>query len=86
VRVRCSRSNYNEVVDQELAAAAERLRLALELFEAGESMMRERLRRDDPHADEAEIEARLVAWLHQRPGAENGDAAGRPVSWPRPRR
>jgi predicted amidohydrolase len=48
-------------------------------------MMRQRLRREHPHAAEAEIEARIVAWLRERPGAEHGDAAGRPVSWPRQR-
>lgn len=65
------------------AAAADRLRVALELFEIGESMMRQRLRRDHPDASDEEIEARLVAWLHERPGAEAGDAQGQPVSWPR---
>jgi hypothetical protein len=28
----------------------------------------------------------LVAWLRDRPGAEHGDAAGRPIPWPRPSR
>ena len=68
------------------AAAAARLRLAFELFEFGESMKREQLRREHPDESDAEIEARLVAWLHDRPGAEFGDATGVPVPWPRPAR
>jgi hypothetical protein len=70
----------------ELAAAAARLRLALELFEAGEAIKRAQLARERPGASDAEIEALVVAWLRERPGAEHGDAEGRPVPWPRPAR
>jgi hypothetical protein len=63
--------------------AAGRLRLALDLFAAGEALMRQSLRRRFPEAEAAEIEDRLVAWLSERPGAELGDAAGRPGTWPR---
>jgi hypothetical protein len=65
--------------------AARRLLLAFELYEAGESMMRQSLRRRYPGASDAEIEQRLVEWLLTRPGAEFGDAEGRPVEWPRRR-
>jgi hypothetical protein len=65
--------------------AAERLRLALDLFAAGEALMRQNLRRRFPEASAAEIEERLAAWLSERPGAEFGDAEGRPTSWPRTR-
>ena len=64
---------------------AERLRLALELFAAGEEMMRQKLRREHPEAGDDEIETRLLAWLHERPGAEGGDAVGRVGTWPRQR-
>ncbi len=67
------------------AEAAERLRLALDLFEAGESVMRQNLRRRFPSATPEEIEERLDAWLSERPGAEYGDAVGRPTTWPRPK-
>jgi hypothetical protein len=70
----------------ELARAAARLRLALELFEAGEAIKRAQLAREHPGASDAEIEALVVAWLRERPGAEHGDAEGRPVPWPRPAR
>ncbi len=63
--------------------AAARLRLALELFEAGLEMMRQKLRRDHRDLADHEIEARLAAWLRERPGAEFGDAVGRRVTWPR---
>lgn len=66
--------------------AIDRLRLAFDLFSAGEALMRQNLRRRWPQANAAEIEARLSAWLSERPGAEHGDAVGRPVVWPRARR
>ncbi len=64
--------------------AAARLRLALELFSTGEAMMRQNLIRQYPNADEQEIEIRLLEWLGERPGAEYGDSAGRPVPFPNP--
>jgi hypothetical protein len=64
------------------SAAAQRFRIALDLYEAGEKMMRQKLRRQLPDADENEIERRLIEWLHHRPGAEHGDCTGRPVDWP----
>jgi Rv0078B-related antitoxin len=73
-------------VDPGLDAAARRLRLALDLFEAGEELMRQQLRRKHPALTTAEIEARLLTWLLERPGAEFGDTTGRLVPWPRPSR
>ena len=61
---------------------AERLRTAFDLYELGESIRRAQLRREHPGATDEEIEAMLVAWLRTRPGAEHGDAWGRPISWP----
>ncbi len=63
---------------------AERFRTTLELFELGEAMLRQKLRRKHPLASEAEIEAHVREWLERRPGAEHGDGVGRPVAWPRP--
>jgi hypothetical protein len=63
---------------------AERFRTTLALFEVGEAMLRQKLRRKHPGATEAEIEAHVREWLERRPGAEQGDGVGRPVSWPRP--
>lgn len=62
---------------------AARLRTAFELCELAEAMRRAQLRREHPAAAEDEIEAMLVAWFQTRPGAEHGDAWGRPVDWPR---
>jgi len=59
--------------------AAERFLLALDLHEAGVALMRQNLRRQYLEADEIEIDARLNQWLRERPGAEFGDSAGRPV-------
>jgi hypothetical protein len=47
------------------------------MFDLGESIMRQNLRRADPEASEQDIEARLGAWLLERPGAEHGDAPGK---------
>ena len=63
--------------------AAARLRMALDLFETGVEMMRQKLRRDDPSLADHEVEARLGSWLRERPGAEFGDAIGRRAAWPR---
>jgi hypothetical protein len=72
-------------VDRDSTPTADRLRLALDLFAAGEAMMRQTLRRRRPEASDAEIEAALTTWLSTRPGAEAGDSAGRAVPWPRSR-
>jgi Rv0078B-related antitoxin len=63
--------------------AAARLRTALDLFETGVEMMRQKLRRDHPGLADHEIEAQVRAWLREGPGAEFGDAVGRRVAWPR---
>ena len=65
------------------SVAAERMRLAFELAELGEAMFRQRLRRDRPQLSESEIDSLVDAWRQRRPGAEHGDAKGRPVAWPR---
>ncbi len=59
------------------------MRTAFDLFEAGVRLMRCRIRREHPDADDAEVTAKLTEWLHHRPGAEHGDAEGRPGGWPR---
>lgn len=43
------------------------VRLALDLYEAGEVMMRQNLRRRHPDAGEDEIEAMIVRWLMDKP-------------------
>ena len=45
-------------------------------------MRRAQLRREHPDATDDEIDALLIAWLETRPGAEHGDACGRPITWP----
>ncbi len=65
------------------ARLVEKLRLTFDLHEAGVQMMRQNLRRRLPGAQDVEIEARLAAWLHERPGAELGDGEGDAIAWPR---
>ncbi len=55
------------------------MQMAFELYETAQSIMRQNLRRRFPELDDAEIERRLIAWRHKRPGAEHGDGVGRPV-------
>lgn len=64
---------------------ADRLRAALDLHQFGKAMMRECLRREHPEKGDVEIDDLLRRWLEERPGAEQGDGDGRPVSWPRRR-
>lgn len=59
-------------------AMGRRLRLALDMYEVGEQMQRQRLRRQHPDLTDAEIEAKVREWRLRRPGAEFGDAVGRP--------
>ncbi len=58
--------------------AADRFRAALELYEVGENMLRQRLRRERPDASARDIDAAIAAWLQRRPGAEHGDHPGPP--------
>jgi hypothetical protein len=76
-------ATYNDTVhDDSPNALAARLRMAFDLCALGESKRRAQLLREHPSASDEEIEAMLVAWLETRPGAEHGDAWGRPISWP----
>jgi hypothetical protein len=61
------------------ASAAQRLEDALELADLAERMVRARLRREHPDWTEDELERALLEWLHERPGAVQGDADGRVV-------
>jgi outer membrane biogenesis lipoprotein LolB len=61
-----------------IMSPVEKLRAALELHEVGVALMRQNLRRRHPDESEDAIEERLADWLRTRPGAEHGDAAGRP--------
>lgn len=54
----------------------ENLLLAFDMFDAGLTLMREKLRRDHPGDSEEAIEQRLIAWLSDRPP----DAPVRPSS------
>ncbi|MGH8902186.1 MAG: hypothetical protein ACRDYA_11015 [Egibacteraceae bacterium] len=55
---------------------AERLRGALDLADAGISVMRQNLRRAHPETSDEEIEQLLRDWINHRPGAEWGDCPG----------
>ena len=70
-----------DMIETPLTPAA-KLRLALDLFESGVALMRQKLRRERPEAGDDEIEQALSDWLGERPGAEHGDAPGRPRPLP----
>ncbi len=57
-----------------------RMEVAFELFDAAEEMMRLNLKRRHPQLSDEEIEQRIIEWLQHRPGAELGDAWGRPMT------
>ena len=61
-------------------AAGSRLRLALDMYNAGESLKLQALKRSHPNAEPAAIMARLRHWVRTRPGADDGDAAGRSIN------
>lgn len=56
----------------------ENARLTFELIEFGMKLMRQNLRRRHPDESEAQIDRRFAQWLQTRPGAEHGDAWGKP--------
>jgi hypothetical protein len=68
-----------------ISASEERFEMAIELCELAESLLREKIRRTRPSLSPAEVEAEIDAWFMQRRGAEQGDAEGHPVPWPRVR-
>jgi len=57
---------------------AQRLRLALDMYEVGEKLLRQRLKREQPTATPDEIDSEICAWRLRRPGAEYGDGVGHP--------
>ena len=64
-------------------AARRRLQTAFDLFDAACDLQRQNLRRRHPEASEERISELVQEWLFHRPGAEHGDAEGRPGPWPR---
>lgn len=54
------------------------MEITFDLYQAAEDMMRQNLRRRNPDATDEEIEEGIRQWLRHRPGAEYGDAEGRP--------
>lgn len=52
-----------------------RMELAFDLYESGELIMRENLRRRYPDADGTEIERRLTRWLQKRPISDEAPPA-----------
>lgn len=52
-----------------------RMKIAFDLYETAEVMMRQNLRRRHPKAGEAEIERLFAAWLRRRPAGALGEAA-----------
>jgi len=66
--------------DRTAETPRDRLLAAFEMFELGVEMMAANLRRRHPHASPEEIERLIDAWLLERPGAEQGDGPGVPVS------
>jgi hypothetical protein len=71
------------VDDASAESPAERMRIAFELHELAEAMLRQGWVRRHPGAGAEEVEAAVSAWLARRPGADHGDCEGNLVPWPR---
>ncbi len=56
--------------------AEDRLRIALELAEVGEQMVRMRLRREHPEWDDEHLRLAMEGWMRHRPGAPIADHPG----------
>jgi len=59
--------------------------IAIELTELGRELRAQRHRREHPDATEEEVAEVVGLWMGERPGAPDGDAVGRSISWPRRR-
>lgn len=68
-----------------MSTPEERLEQALELAELAEEMLRLKPRRTHRDASDADIERMIDEWYLTRPGAEQGDAEGLLVPFPRPK-
>jgi hypothetical protein len=71
--------------DASTETARDRLRVAFELIDVAERMLRRRLRRECPQLSDEALEDGIAEWYGQRRGAELGDAEGVPGQWPRRR-
>jgi hypothetical protein len=60
-------ARYNRQVTLAQEVYRRNLQMALELFEAGEAILRQNLRRENPGASEDEIEVMVTAWMIDRP-------------------
>jgi hypothetical protein len=56
--------------------AAENLRVVFELYDLAVAMVAQQHRRTNPGATEEEVDAAVLAWQRDRPGAPDGDCAG----------
>jgi len=70
-------SSHRDVIRD--PAVLKRMEVTFDLCETAEVIMRQNLRRRHPALDASGIERLLVEWRHRRPGAEHGDAVGRPI-------
>jgi hypothetical protein len=54
----------------------------MEMFGFGVALREQQFRSAHPQAAEPAIESTMIAWMRWRPGAEFGDAGGRPIELP----
>jgi hypothetical protein len=66
-----------------MSSAAQRLRFALEMFDVGLEMYRKKIERTQPQLTSAQVDLLVQQWLLVRPGAEHGDSAGVPFTFPK---
>ena len=73
---------YTGLVKGNPSEIIQRMRTTLDLFELGEKMLRQRLRRERPEDSDNEIEEAVHAWRTKKHNADLGDAPGRLRRWP----
>ena len=73
--------SHNSPMPSAIPNPGEGLRIALDLFEAAEELVRQNFRRAFPNATDAEVEKRVQDWLWNRRDAPHGDAPGTPRPW-----
>ena len=67
-----SREYNRSMDDMDPLPASERLRLAFDLYDVGEGLLRQRFRREHPEMSAGDIEARVDEWRLRRPGGRAG--------------
>jgi len=76
IRSQAFRRASRTLVGMSVSTPEERLRIALEMADLGEQMVRARLCREHPDWTDADVQAAIARWRADRPDAPFGDYPG----------